>query len=159
MSLIYKYQSVTPTKQRGFSLLEILVTVIILSIGLLGLAGLQAAALRYSSTAYQRSQATALAYEIVDEMRANAKAARCGAYTGGTSKSGEDCTNTAVPDLNARVGFAKAYVKNWETALANTLPAGKGVISYNGNLIRVAISWDDSRGEEAVRDFSMETEL
>lgn len=57
-------------KQTGFTLIEILVTVIVLSIGLLGLAGLQATSFKFNSTAYQRSQATSLAYDIADRIRA-----------------------------------------------------------------------------------------
>jgi type IV pilus assembly protein PilV len=56
---------------RGFTLLEVLVAVLVLSIGLLGLAGLQAASLRNNHSGYLRSQATILAYDYIDRMRAN----------------------------------------------------------------------------------------
>lgn len=58
-------------RQDGFTLIEILVAVLILSLGLLGLAGLQAASMRANHSAYLRSQATQLAYDIADRMRAN----------------------------------------------------------------------------------------
>lgn len=58
-------------KVAGFTLLEVLVAVVVLSIGLLGLASLQVNGLRFNHSAYLRSQATALAYELADRMRAN----------------------------------------------------------------------------------------
>jgi type IV pilus assembly protein PilV len=56
---------------KGFSLLEVLVTLVILSVGLLGLAGLQAQGLRFNHFAYMRGQTSALAYAMSDRMRAN----------------------------------------------------------------------------------------
>ena len=64
----------------GFTMVELLVAVLVLSIGLLGLAGLQAAGLRNNQSAYLRSQATILAYDVADRMRATRAAAAAGAY-------------------------------------------------------------------------------
>ena len=68
-----KYRSVKPEKYRsqGFTLIEVLIAIIVLSIGLLGLAGLQLTSLRNSNSAYTRSQAVILSYDIVDRIRAN----------------------------------------------------------------------------------------
>ncbi len=60
------------SRQTGFSLLEVLIAIVITSIGLLGLAGMQATGLRNNHSAYHRSQATVLAYDIADRMRSNA---------------------------------------------------------------------------------------
>ena len=57
-------------RQRGFSLIEVLVAMLVLAIGLLGLAALQTQGVRFNHDAYVRSNATALAYEIMDKMRA-----------------------------------------------------------------------------------------
>ncbi|MEE4331533.1 MAG: type IV pilus modification protein PilV [Wenzhouxiangella sp.] len=58
-------------QQRGVTLIEVLITVLVVSVGLLGLAALQTFALQSGNTAYQRSQATNVAYEALDFMRAN----------------------------------------------------------------------------------------
>src|SRR5690606_3184429 len=58
-------------RENGFTLIEVLVTVIVLAIGLLGLAALQFSGLRYTHSAYQRSQATILTNDIIDRMRVN----------------------------------------------------------------------------------------
>lgn len=55
----------------GFTLVEVLVAVVVLAVGLLGLAGLQASSLGNNQSAYTRSLATQLAYDIADRMRAN----------------------------------------------------------------------------------------
>ncbi|MDQ7072937.1 MAG: type IV pilus modification protein PilV [Gammaproteobacteria bacterium] len=57
------------TKTTGFTLVEVLVTVVILSLGLLGLAGLQLSSLRDNTSAEQRGKAAQLVYDMVDRMR------------------------------------------------------------------------------------------
>ena len=65
---------------RGLSLIEILVTVVVLSIGLLGIAGMQAFGVRYSHDSYVRSQATMLANELIERMHANPDGVSNGDY-------------------------------------------------------------------------------
>jgi len=55
----------------GFSLLEVLISLVIMSVGLLGVAGLISTTLKGNDSAYMRTQATAQAYNIIDRMRAN----------------------------------------------------------------------------------------
>ncbi len=74
-------------RERGFSLLEVLVALIIFSIGMLGIASLQANVLRLNYGAYQRTQATVLAYNMMDRLRTNREAAMagdCNVALGGT---------------------------------------------------------------------------
>lgn len=66
--------------QQGFSMIEAMVSVLVLSGGLLGLAFLQAQGMKFNVDAYQRTQATVFAYDIIDRLRANPTAARAGAY-------------------------------------------------------------------------------
>src|SRR5687768_17421752 len=65
---------------RGFTLVEVLVTVVLISVGLLGLAALQLTTLRGNHDAYARSQASILAANILDCMRTNPMAFRHGSY-------------------------------------------------------------------------------
>ena len=78
----------------GFTLIEMLVALLVLSFGLLGLAMLQAAGQKFNSDSYMRSQATILAYDIIDRMRANKAAADAGNYC---VTSASPCTTTAAP--------------------------------------------------------------
>ena len=79
--MIYRNQTInTPYKSHGFTLIEILLAVVVLSGGLLGLAGLQLTGLKSNHSAYLRSQATILTLDIADRMRANRISAITGAY-------------------------------------------------------------------------------
>ena len=57
--------------QRGVTLIEVLITLLVLAIGLLGLAALQGFSLQASSVSYYRTQATNVVYEVADFARAN----------------------------------------------------------------------------------------
>src|SRR6185295_1538044 len=67
-------------RSRGFTMIEVLVSLVVLSIGLLGVAALQLTSLRSNHSSAMRSQATFLAYDIIDRMRANRAAAIAGKY-------------------------------------------------------------------------------
>jgi type IV pilus modification protein PilV len=66
--------------QRGVTMLEVLIAILIISVGLLGTAGLQAVGLRASIAANERTAATLLAYDAADRMRANMAGVALGAY-------------------------------------------------------------------------------
>src|SRR3569833_866562 len=68
------------TKQRGFTKIEVLVSVVVLSVGMLGVAGLQATGQSTNHSAYLSRQATALAYDMIDRMCANITVITSGAY-------------------------------------------------------------------------------
>lgn len=141
--------------QRGFTLIEIMVAVVVLAIGLLGLAGLQATSLRFNSSAYLRSQATNLAYDIADRMRVNAVAARGGAYDGVALQN--------TPPACAVVGLAGTVanqdIQAWRNALTCTLPLGTGSIARNGRVFTITVQWDDSRGQQPAQQFTMMTDI
>ena len=75
----------------GLSLIEILVTVLVLSIGLLGIAGMQAFGMRFNHDSYARSQATMIANELIERMHANPDAVSNGDYE--TAENTVDCSN------------------------------------------------------------------
>lgn len=142
----------------GFTLLEVLVALIVLSIGLLGLAGLQASGLRSNHSGYLRSQATIFAYEMTDRMRANRKTALTGSYDIGFSDSIP--SGTTIEDIDR---------KEWLNALAASLPSGKGAIDCNSSgLCTLTIQWLDDRNidssdpdyaTKAFAEFPMTTQL
>lgn len=142
-----------PSHQQGFSLIEILVTVVVLSVGLLGLAGLQATSVRFNHSAYLRSQATSLAYDIADRMRVNRQAALNNNYTGSVTRTCQ--SNVALAGTVAAQDIAA-----WGNALACALPLGRGnIVRGAGNIFTVTVLWDDSRGQEPLQQFAMTTDL
>jgi len=142
-------------RQQGFTMIEVLVTVIILSIGLLGLAGLQATSLRNNQSAFLRSQATILAYDIADRIRANGTAAINGDYefdsSNGLPVSVADCTTSTGCSTAA---MAQNDLANWSTAVTTLLPDGAGIVCLDsdpnlagcdgsGTQFVITISWTE----------------
>lgn len=135
--------------QRGIALVEVLVATLILTIGILGMAGLQLQALKFNQIAVLRSQATFFAYDISDRMRANRSAALAGNY---------DISISAVAPTGS-VQY-QTDLSDWKTALANGLPGGGGAISRNGRVFTITVRWDESRaGGSSTQEFSLETRL
>lgn len=129
-------------KQSGFTLLEVLVAVLVLAIGLLGLAGLMTASVRNNQSAYQRTQATWLAYDIIDRMRVNRAVALANGYN---TAFGTPATCTASPAL---AGAMEAQdLADWKNQIACALPAGDGSVAVQANrTVTVRVQWNDSRG-------------
>ncbi|ABA58729.1 Type IV fimbrial biogenesis protein PilV [Nitrosococcus oceani ATCC 19707] len=128
---------------KGFSLLEVLVSVAVLSIGLLGLAGLQTTGIRHNHSAYLRSQATLLAYDITDRMRANRTAALNGGYTLDLG------TPPVTPAKNCNAatcepGELAAYdLYSWFQNVTAVLPSGDSKIELNSGVVTVTLQWDE----------------
>jgi len=142
-------------RQAGFSLLEVLISLVILSIGLLGLAGLQAAGLKNNFSAYHRTQATQLAYDMADKMRSNISAiggytlSSAGSESGSESDSGSElsnCDSGCTPSELAQIDL-----KEWNKKLKSELPLGQGTVSSPvSEIYTISIQWDDNR--DGVRD-------
>jgi type IV pilus assembly protein PilV len=127
----------------GFTLIEILVALLVLSIGMLGIATLQSQGQQHTFTAYARTQSNMLAYEIMDQIRLNRGVAR------GVINSGTGVGNGYVIDDKSNLACDYETdnlchcVKNsctpqqlrdydlgrWYTRLAETLPGGTGKIT------------------------------
>jgi type IV pilus assembly protein PilV len=125
-----------PACAGGFSLIEVLVTLVLLSIGLLSLAALQLATLKNNRSALTRSEATTLAYDILDRMRAN----RVPAIQGGYNLA----LDAGAPGGS---GVAESELREWLIALADRLPGGDGSIAVNGQLATVTVQWAEDWDE------------
>ena len=155
MSLKINHQLKKKT-QRGFTLLEVLVAMAILAIGLLGLASLQTTAMQFTSSAYLRSQAANLAYDMVDRMRVNRQAVLSGDYADVIFVT-PDCKSP----LTLTGTIDEQDEQAWQNALACTLPLGTGEITRttNTNIFTITVQWDDSRGQGSFQEFAVETQL
>jgi type IV pilus assembly protein PilV len=139
--------------QRGFTLIEVLVTLVLISVGLLGVAALQLTTLRGNQDSYVRSQASVLAGDILDRMRANPTAFRAGEYDAEFNATGTEGTR-AGDDL-----------EQWQTMIDRTLPGGDetaagGVVLTTGGgrfIATVTIRWRErSTGTGAADDVDVE---
>jgi type IV pilus assembly protein PilV len=129
---------------RGAGLIEVLVAVLVMAIGLLGVAAMQASALRNSQSALERSQAVVQTYTILDAMRANRPAALAGAYSIGMT-----CGVPAAGTL------AQTDLSQWIAGLKSTLnPSACGSITRSaGDVFIVTVRWNDQRASgKAVED-------
>lgn len=93
----------THAQSRGFSMMEVLIALFIMSVGLIGLAGLLVASVKMNHGAYQRTQATATAESMANRMRANIRAVWSGAYVGNYPRGGDPqaCSGGALCDFSA----------------------------------------------------------
>lgn len=161
-------------KNAGFTLIEVLIATLVLAAGLLGLAGLQVASLRDNQSAYNRSQATQLTYDIADRIRANplvagnyltTSAATCATKATNDARSMEQsagvpvttsaatCTTndtlfTACTSAATSCTPTQLVVKDlfeWNSALTSSLPGGTGAISLTGAVYTISVKWDDNR--------------
>lgn len=125
----------------GFTLLEVLVALVVLSIGLLGLSGLQTTGLRGSHSAMLRSEATILANDILDRMRANRGAALAGTYniSFGATASSAACSVNCTP---AQVAAADLF--QWRSYIER-LPGGQGQVSVASGVATISVQWVDDR--------------
>lgn len=126
----------SPRYAAGFTLVEAMIALLVLSIGLVGMAGLQIAGLRANQSAAWRSQATYLSYDIIERMRLNRENRRD--YEVGLTES-MDPVDTAGAD-----------VAGWKTRLAEVLPGGDGTIALEGGddtVVTITVQWADARGD------------
>jgi len=134
----------------GFTLLEVLVALLILSIGLLGLAALQANTLKINHGALQRTQAIFLTYDMMDRLRANRTAALAGQcdIAMGATLGGTDLCDVDVTDWQDN--FVAAF-----------LPSGQGLIdcSTTVNVCVVTVQWDEGRQSGGTIQFTITADL
>ncbi len=126
--------------QRGLTLIEILVSLLVISIGLLGVAGLHAYSLRNNFDALLRSNATAFAADIADRMRANRRVAT-------TTDAYVINLDTTPPALEADSPRATRDLNEWRAAIAAALPSGVGSVAINGTtrVATITIQWGERR--------------
>jgi type IV pilus assembly protein PilV len=126
-------------RQGGVGIIEILVAVLVLSIGLLGLAGLQMRTLRNSQSALERGVAVMETHAIADAMRADRVKATTAPYV----------YNIGIDDPTPTGGttFAGKALEGWRNNLTTMLGAdATGSVDCNGALCTIVIRWNDSRG-------------
>jgi type IV pilus assembly protein PilV len=174
------------SRAKGFTLVEVLVSLVVLSIGLLGIAKLMLLSSHSNDSAYLRSQATALAYEMLDNMRANRQEALppnssydiaaatpvvfpfAGTACATTATACTSATQVALYDL-----FQWGMRLNANSGLvpAGALPNGQGSVATatdpnNRTTVTIIVSWNDSvaqstlnAGAAATQSITLETVL
>jgi type IV pilus assembly protein PilV len=124
------------------TLIEVLVTLVIMSVGLLGVAALQLTTVRANNDAFIRSQAAMLAGDMLDRMRANRSNAA--GYQ-------IDIDTPIEPDEDDGPTPAQTDTTRWRQTLAQQLPNGIGAIAYDADtrVVTITIQWSERDGRQA----------
>lgn len=139
----------SPSAHSGFTLLEVLVAVVLLSIGLLGIAGLQLNSLRGNHSAFTRTLAVNLSNDVAERLRANEANCAC--------LLDNDCDSTSLPDC---------IPDAWTNLVSDELPNGESTVCFDstpndgddadnadcsgiGDILAVKIWWNDTRNPDA----------
>ena len=143
---IKKVNEMNNSKQNGMSLIEVLIALIIFSVGLLGIAGLQLVGMKTNHDSLIRTQATQLAQSIAEKMLANEEGVRAGEYTVSNIPSSTISQLGTLPSLNPSLGSMPSSESSstpikisqddlfyWQQMLATQLPGGTGLISCINN--------------------------
>ncbi len=138
----------SPRHSTGFSLVEVLVSVVILSFGMLAMVGLQASALQSNREARMQSTATSLARELAEKMRGNhdvaiLTTAASNPYLGSFSHPmsaatptycygvGQNCDIVAGTQIAKATRVANAEITEWLARVDDTLPEGRVVVCFD----------------------------
>lgn len=136
---------------RGFTMLEVLIALFVLSLGLLGLAALQATSLALNTDSYLRTQATFFAYDILDRMRANPVGVSSGAYDVTTTAAAATKASSSVTcdgDGNAcdSSTLALSDLGDWYRRMDQVLPgatSSRATITRVDTFVTVVITWTE----------------
>ena len=140
--------------QRGLSLLEVMIAVLVMAVGLLGVAGLQTMNLRNSQSAHQRTMAVMLAGNMAERIRANEALARTGVYA--LAKTCQKITLSGTIQNVERT--------QWLDELKLALGASNtscGEVSYDAvnRIYTISVIWDDSRAAGGLAEMTLRQQV
>lgn len=146
--------------------MEVLVALAVLSIGLLGMAGMQLFSLKSSHNAYLQSQASFFAYDLIDKMRANPVGFDNGNYDSALSASPGNFINCQTTTATCSPTELAAFeLAQWKCGLGSyendtvcgaplnmtsVLPNGDGQVIRNGDDVTVTVQWGAGADQESI---------
>ncbi|PAV25161.1 type IV pilus assembly protein PilV [Tamilnaduibacter salinus] len=153
-----------PGSQSGITFIEVLVTMVIVGVGLLGVAAMTLDGLNNNRSAYLRTQASLLAYDMADRIRLNS--GQASSYAGFTTKG----AGTSVPScLSNNSGCSPSKLvaadkAQWASAIQGSggdfifLPAAQGAVTQNGDEFTVAVNWVETQWDEGAGEETDQTQ-
>ncbi len=131
-------------KSRGFSLIEVLIALIVISVGMLGIAGLYVHGMQAGRTSLFRHHAVTLAGDVADRIRANPMAGAAYVDTTTASAPAKNCVGAATNCTAAEMAATDMYL--WDQQAIATLPDGEVSVAYAGGVpaqYTVTVSWSE----------------
>ena len=146
-------------RNSGFSMIELLISVVIMSVGVLGMAGLQMISMQQNRSALLQGEATQLVNDILDRIRANPGTSYDGvALTDTPSVTGScianTCTESEMKDfdiaqwqctISSTDSGGTAYTVCDNFGITGSLPGGAGAITLTGDIYEVTVQWVDAQ--------------
>jgi type IV pilus assembly protein PilV len=131
---VARVKAMSKQRQQGATMIEVLISILLLVFGMMGLAALQGAAIKSTGSSFSRSQAANLASDIADRIRANKRNAKN--YVLSPTDEGPTGTEPHQKDLN-----------KWLASVKGTLPEGKACIAYDQatKVLTTIVFWNDTR--------------
>lgn len=161
-------KALAPPFQVGATLVEVLISLLIFALGLLGMSALQTVSIRNTHSAYFRTQASLASNDIVERMRANLQGVEANNY--------DNTAGTVIPACNTLAGcdfaqLAANDIAEWKAALVDSFPFGGGRVCVDatpddgspdapacdgrGSVYAVKIWWDEDRDGVEEKRFSL----
>lgn len=137
--------------QGGFTLLEVMIALVIFSIGLLGLAGIQAVSIENNNNAYMRTLAMQSAYDMADILRSsydfnnNVDSTFDSVNTTLGSAPGSCAQNGATLPTCTTAQMAAYEIYDWKYHLSQLMPSGRGKVVRTGSVYEITVMWDEDR--------------
>lgn len=159
--MMYRRKLALRSRSHGFSLLEVLIAIVVLAFGLLGFALLQTANVRFVQSANYRTQATNLAYDLLDQMRSNRFQSAW--YTDATFSANTVTVAGCSRPLGADLAIS-SNITRWKCQVVQALGEGASATVLNANgQVTVGISWGDQRWDasnpNALTTFTLVSQL
>jgi len=162
---LVKGQSLFPRVQEGSSLIEVLVTLVIMAVGLLGLASMQMISIKNLNNSQFRSLATIYAYDMAERMRANRIGVELNSYDdldtiGATDPNCTSCSTSEIAQLD-EFQWAERITQD---VISGGLPAGNGTVKVNSGVYDIKIQWqeqqrDSNGGVVETTEFTLTVQL
>lgn len=127
-------------KEKGYTLFEVMVAIVVLSMGMMALGSVMVRSLRYSKESANRFVATQQLYEMADRMRANHKGVSSGNYD---NKSGIAAVESCRTRSCTYTELAEFDVSEWNSKNSRVLPLGEGEIIKDGDSFILVVSWQE----------------
>ena len=154
----------------GVGLIEVLAALLVISIGILGMVGLQTKSLQHNHVAYLRSQAVIIGNDMMDRIRVNRSLSSVteGYVVAAGQFTTAQCSAEAYPD-NCETGsctsaeLAEYDIRQWKFQMACILPNSDGSImiedSAAGRIYVISMRFDESRGQHPIREVVVRSAL
>ena len=144
--------------QKGFSLIEVLISVLVISVGVLGIVALQVTSTVYAESSIHRGQASMLAREIVERMRVNTDESLAGNYDINTLPAlTRVCTGAATDCSPSQI--REHDLRSWSARVAALLPGSDASIVTDTSVdpvsVVVTLSWTSRRSAGVISGASM----